>query len=690
MKQKKKDRKRVLFFRFDRKIQTFYTFFTSYLLVLLIPTTMAIALSFITLNHIKSSEIEAHEMIYQSLLSDLNSKTRQAHALNNLVRNNLQDNPYHMADERNYFAEFKLRNDLNQMMVGVRGISNIYLFLPQFDLVISPEEVRPSEQFVAQHYEIAHEEWLSMMDSSRNLLDTKAITLAKGDDKQIIMHQSLAKVMLEDDVLHSTTIVIEIDIDDFESGFSKSNPDGSNGYAILLDDEVIRTSFASDDVDDILHAYNELIHLTEERAETEISEKRFYSFLGHVDYSQFALLSMADVNRQDGWYQLNHLVILTLIVNIITSIVISSLLAKRKVRPMMKVADLISKNIIRDIDMHSVKIAEEVEYLSTDQLITRFIHQVNDYKALVDYSTSTVRDLYMERLIRGEIVEQDQDILAVFELYDIRLNFAACRLAYIIPAMKDDELTSDMWESEDIAKTWHLELGILLEKLHGPDTISFVFQDEDMSAHLMLYSEVDMTKSYQEQFYDLLSANDQEELNAASGENIRVLLSRLNDELIKNYGISFSMLISDPVMSPSEFGSIYNQLRERKLRITEALETVEADSDIYADLVQQCIEIIEEEFFNADMNVEYIAANLDVSQPYLSRLFKQETGTGLLDYIHMYRVEEAKKCFARNPDSLIKDVADECGFINAASFIRVFKKIAGNTPGQYRNQLLNL
>ncbi len=72
------------------------------------------------------------------------------------------------------------------------------------------------------------------------------------------------------------------------------------------------------------------------------------------------------------------------------------------------------------------------------------------------------------------------------------------------------------------------------------------------------------------------------------------------------------------------------------------------------------------------------------SEKYLSRLFKEETGTCFNDYALKVKVAEAKKLLAKSWS--VGETADRLGYQNAESFIRIFKKLAGRTPAQYKKR----
>ncbi len=67
---------------------------------------------------------------------------------------------------------------------------------------------------------------------------------------------------------------------------------------------------------------------------------------------------------------------------------------------------------------------------------------------------------------------------------------------------------------------------------------------------------------------------------------------------------------------------------------------------------------------------------------YLSRLFKESTGINIHEYITFKRISKAKKLLSS--DCSVTDACSLSGFSDYSNFIRVFKKIVGVPPGQYK------
>lgn len=96
--------------------------------------------------------------------------------------------------------------------------------------------------------------------------------------------------------------------------------------------------------------------------------------------------------------------------------------------------------------------------------------------------------------------------------------------------------------------------------------------------------------------------------------------------------------------------------------------------------MERIMQCVNEHYRDLDFNVSRAAEYLGMSVPYLSNLFKQQTGIGLLNYISGLRVKYAKQCILERHIS-VAQAAHEAGFENINTFIRIFKKYEGTTPG---------
>ncbi|MNJ47324.1 HTH-type transcriptional regulator YesS [compost metagenome] len=84
--------------------------------------------------------------------------------------------------------------------------------------------------------------------------------------------------------------------------------------------------------------------------------------------------------------------------------------------------------------------------------------------------------------------------------------------------------------------------------------------------------------------------------------------------------------------------------------------------------------------------MEQSAEYVNLSPYYFSKLFKMHTGENFIDYVTRLRIDEAKKLIVERRLSL-KEICFEVGYKDPNYFSRVFKKMTGITPSEYRQQI---
>ena len=88
-------------------------------------------------------------------------------------------------------------------------------------------------------------------------------------------------------------------------------------------------------------------------------------------------------------------------------------------------------------------------------------------------------------------------------------------------------------------------------------------------------------------------------------------------------------------------------------------------------------------------SVSFFAEKANLSPSYFSDLIKKETGSTPKDFISLFMMEEAKRQLVETGDD-IREIAYRLGFEYPAHFTRMFKRLAGITPKEFRlNNNLN-
>lgn len=92
--------------------------------------------------------------------------------------------------------------------------------------------------------------------------------------------------------------------------------------------------------------------------------------------------------------------------------------------------------------------------------------------------------------------------------------------------------------------------------------------------------------------------------------------------------------------------------------------------------------------YNGDLSLSELAANFFVSPPYLSKVFKAETGLSFIEYMQNVRLTNAKKLLS-NPDLSVYEVCEKIGYNDLKHFRIVFRNVFGVTPAEFRKKILN-
>lgn len=104
-----------------------------------------------------------------------------------------------------------------------------------------------------------------------------------------------------------------------------------------------------------------------------------------------------------------------------------------------------------------------------------------------------------------------------------------------------------------------------------------------------------------------------------------------------------------------------------------------------SSLMDDILEYVDQQFADYTLSLEHVALKFAISTSYLSRSFKEKTGSNFSQYIWQRRVDEVIRLL-ENTSAPLKEIIEQVGYLDAPNFIRKFKKETGLTPGQYRKE----
>jgi len=104
-----------------------------------------------------------------------------------------------------------------------------------------------------------------------------------------------------------------------------------------------------------------------------------------------------------------------------------------------------------------------------------------------------------------------------------------------------------------------------------------------------------------------------------------------------------------------------------------------------SNVIQSAIIYINENMMN-DIALDDVSEYVYLSPAYFSRLFKKEMGINFKDYLNKVKIEESKK-FLTNLKLSMTEIAHSVGFADQSYYAKVFKKVEGISPGQYKKMI---
>lgn len=133
----------------------------------------------------------------------------------------------------------------------------------------------------------------------------------------------------------------------------------------------------------------------------------------------------------------------------------------------------------------------------------------------------------------------------------------------------------------------------------------------------------------------------------------------------------------------------FGPMRETHLDLLAGLIVVEMRSQLQPaadkpalDVAEHAKEVIDTRF-NEKLSLSEIASDLYISPDYLRQLFRKRFGLSPIHYLLHRRIEAAQLLLTSTALS-VQEIGRRCGFENPYYFSRMFRKLAGRSPSEFR------
>jgi len=165
-----------------------------------------------------------------------------------------------------------------------------------------------------------------------------------------------------------------------------------------------------------------------------------------------------------------------------------------------------------------------------------------------------------------------------------------------------------------------------------------------------------------------------------------VMLGRISND----YGIADSTLKSgstyiNEFLSIEDINELKTWMKNRIRFLSE--EIIGVKETRLSSIILSARDYIHKNYCS-DITLEDVSKEVNVSPNYFSKLFKDETGSNFIDYLTMLRIEKAKKLLS-DSKHYNKEICYQIGYSDPNYFSRIFKKIVGVTPTEYKSSFVN-
>ena len=100
--------------------------------------------------------------------------------------------------------------------------------------------------------------------------------------------------------------------------------------------------------------------------------------------------------------------------------------------------------------------------------------------------------------------------------------------------------------------------------------------------------------------------------------------------------------------------------------------------------VKEAIRYVERNL-GGELSLREVSAHVHLNASYFSFLFKEQTGINFSEFVTRARIEKAKKLLLTT-DLTNAEIAEQSGYRTPKYFVRLFRELEGETPGQYRKR----
>lgn len=164
-------------------------------------------------------------------------------------------------------------------------------------------------------------------------------------------------------------------------------------------------------------------------------------------------------------------------------------------------------------------------------------------------------------------------------------------------------------------------------------------------------------------------------------ENARYIAFLLFTDISRQYPTATKDIYEETIEKIRQSHTVY-QLKELLEEVLQMAKRQPAEKQ-FSEMTQKVIEIVQKDY-RQDLTLKLVADSLHLNAVYLGQVFKKEMHNSFSQYLNQIRIKRAQQLLLHS-NLNINEIADEIGYNNTNYFSKMFKKLNGITPKEFRD-----
>lgn len=160
-----------------------------------------------------------------------------------------------------------------------------------------------------------------------------------------------------------------------------------------------------------------------------------------------------------------------------------------------------------------------------------------------------------------------------------------------------------------------------------------------------------------------------------------VIISGYNDFEYAKTALRFKAC--DYLLKPLNKLELSKTLRKIKDELLSEQSQLNSERETTTENIVNSVKQYLQVNYASEINFTQVASDYNFSAAYLTKIFKEHTGTSPVKYLIEYRIKMAKHLLL-DTNLTIKEIAEKTGFIDQFYFSKCFKNHCGITPSEYK------